>query len=71
MSKKSCTCAQCGSGTDDMTYMYRNLNGKSVFTGFVNKGHMIIWVGKDENVIRPILSQADQQFFLSEMRQYD
>ena len=71
MSHKNCTCRDCGSDASEMSYMYRNLKGKSVFTGFVTKNKMIIWVGKNEAGMRPIVSEEDRQFFLSEMRQYD
>jgi hypothetical protein len=54
-------------------YMYRNLKGVSTFTGFVNSNHSIIWIGKDEKFHRVISTtvQADIDFFMSEMQQYD
>jgi hypothetical protein len=64
-------CSCCQSTTNSMSYMYRNLKGQSVFTGFVQQGTNIIWVGKDEKSQRPILTDEDRQFFMTEMRQYD
>lgn len=49
--------------------MYRNKQGKSVFTGFVQRGQTgtIVWVGKDEKAD----NDADVQFFMRQMQQYD
>ena len=52
--------------------MYRKKNGVDVFTGFsLFPGGTIVWVGKDEKLHRPIVTEADQAFFLREMKQYD
>lgn len=71
----SCNCSDCGAtnGKGEIMYMYRNKKGKNTFTGFVQngKGDKIIWIGKDEKSMRPILTEADRVFFLNEMKQYD
>ena len=67
----SCKCGKCG-GEDEQMYMYRNKRGKAAFTGFVqNKAGDITWIGKNEKSFRPIKTEADSQFFLDEMKQYD
>jgi hypothetical protein len=52
-------------------YLYRYKKGVNTFTGFVQKGDNIIWVGKDEKSIHPIQTETDRLFFLNEMKQYD
>ena len=70
----SCDCADCGN-SDDIFYMYREKNGKSVFTGFVrNKtGDRIVWIGKDESemMLLDMKNQSHINFFMKEMKQYD
>ena len=68
-----CNCSKCGAAheKDEMMYMYRNKRGRSMFTGFVQKGENIIWIGKDEKSLHPILTETDRMFFLNEMKQYD
>jgi hypothetical protein len=72
MNNKCSHCDQKGDASGHM-YMYRNLKGVSTFTGFVNSNHSIIWIGKDEKFHRVISTtvQADIDFFMSEMQQYD
>jgi hypothetical protein len=61
-------------------YMYRNKNGKSVFTGFIRDGNEadddlgVVWIGKDERAPRRRIRRDDPasvEFFLSEMKSYD
>ena len=68
-----CNCSKCGAAheKDEMMYMYRNKRGRSMFTGFVQKGENIIWIGKDEKSLHPIQTETDRMFFLNEMKQYD
>jgi hypothetical protein len=70
----SCDCANCGN-SDDVLYMYREKNGKTVFTGFVqNKsGDRFVWIGKDENemFLLDMKNQSHIDFFMKEMKQYD
>ena len=56
--------------------MYRNKQGKSVFTGFIQKGKTgtIVWIGENEKAKRRVINtnnSADADFFMSRMRQYD
>jgi len=72
----SCKCTDCGEkGTEnEMFYMYRNLRGKSVFTGFVqNKNSEITWIGKDEKAKMKIdtNNQSHIYLFMKQMKQYD
>lgn len=67
--KGKCNC--CQSATGGMSYMYRDLKGQSVFTGFVQQGSNIVWIGKDEKSRRPIMTEEDRQFFMAQMSQYD
>jgi hypothetical protein len=60
---------------DRYMYMYRNLNGKSVFTGFVKDPatNNVIWIAKDEKQHRVMNFnlEVDRSFFMSHMTQYD
>ena len=70
----SCACADCGSKTNSVSdmFMYRKLKGKDVFTGFVKRGPVIVWIGKDERGQEMVVDTKDAStFFLSEMKQYD
>lgn len=73
----SCNCSNCGSSAcdGDVLFMYRNKNGVSVFTGFVqNKnGDEIVWIGKDEKQNMPLdlNNQNHINFFMKQMQQYD
>ena len=62
---------QCGDPKCDEFYLYRDLRGVSTFTGFVQRGESIIWIGKDEKSYRPIINDHDRAFFMTQMRQYD
>ena len=71
----SCNCGKCGrDSTGEPRYMYRNLNGESTFTGFIQMGNdQIIWIGKNEKqrrVINP-KNPKDVNFFMAAMKKYD
>ena len=72
----SCHCSDCGKkdNSSEFGFLYRDLKGNSVFTGFIQSyanASNIIWIGKDEKSHQPIVSQEDMQFFMTEMSQYD
>ena len=72
MKKKGSQCSCCCGDKSQQQFMYRKKNGVDVFTGFsLFPGGTIVWVGKDEKLHRPIVTEADQAFFLREMKQYD
>ena len=68
-----CNCSSCGCAHEkgETMYLYRNKKGVNMFTGFIQKGENIIWIGKNEKSMRPIITEADRLFFLKEMKQYD
>ena len=75
----SCKCKDCGKSTKEgeYNYMYREKEGVSVFTGFIQKNgdyEQIYWVGKDEKTPPQHINTknpGDIGFFMKEMRQYD
>ena len=70
--KKDGKCSSCDSDLGEQ-YMYRNLNGESIFTGFITEKGDIVWIGKDETKYRVLnkQKQEDINFFMNEMKQYD
>lgn len=72
VSNMSCNHVKCAC---EAAYMYRQLRGKSVFTGFVQKGGVIFWVGKDEKTKPPRrideTNEEDCAFFLTAMSIYE